>query len=96
MGEPSLVAISINNKFLSLELRIEDSELIESVMHGLAKYVKKGSPVWVMRTFSESLGESRIEMISKTISNGKEMDEFIYDTERLISLFDKGPRPQRE
>jgi len=96
MQEPSLVAISINNKFLSLELRIEDSELIESVMHGLAKYVKKGSPVWVMRTFSESLGESRTEMISKTISNGKEMDEFIYETERLISLFDKGQRPQRE
>jgi hypothetical protein len=96
MREPSLVAISINNKFLSLELRIEDSELIESVMHGLAKYVKKGSPVWVMRTFAESLGESRVEMISKTISNGKEMDEFIYDTERLISLFDKGQRPQLE
>ncbi|UCB50344.1 MAG: hypothetical protein JSW56_05590 [Deltaproteobacteria bacterium] len=90
MREPSLVAISINNKFLSLELRIEDSELIESVMLGLAKYVKKGSPVWVMMTFSESLGESRIEMISKTISNGKEMDEFIYDTERLVSMFEKG------
>jgi hypothetical protein len=90
MREPSLVAISINNKFLSLELRIEDSELIESVMHGLVTYVKKGSPVWVMRTFSKSLGESRIEMISKTISNIKDMDEFVDDTERLISMFDKG------
>jgi cytoskeletal protein CcmA (bactofilin family) len=96
MREPNLVAISINKKFLSLELRIDDTDLIESVLHGLAKYVGKGSPVWVMRTFSESLGESRIEMISKTISNGEQMDEFIYDTERLISLFDKGPRPQPE
>jgi hypothetical protein len=91
MQEPSLVGISINNKFLSLELRIEDSELIESVMQGLAKYVKKGSPVWVMRTFSKSLGESRVEMISKTISNRKEMDEFLDETERLISMCDKGP-----
>jgi hypothetical protein len=90
MREPSLVAISINNKFLSLELRIEDSDLIESVMHGLAEHVSKGSPVWVMRTFSRSLDESRIEMISKTISNRKDMDEFIGDTERLISLLDKG------
>ncbi len=90
MREPSLVAISINNKFLSLELRIEDTDLIESVMHGLAKYVRKESPVWVMRTFSRSLGESRVEMISKTISNRKDMDEFLAETERLISIIDKG------
>lgn len=90
MPEPSLVAISINNKFLSLELRIEDTDLIECVMYGLAKYVRKGSPVWVMRTFSKSLGESRVEMISKTISNRKDMDEFLDDTERLISIIDKG------
>lgn len=89
MQEPNLVAISINNKFLSLELRIEDSELIESVMHGLAKYVTKGSPVWVMRTFTKSLGESRVEMISKTISNRRDMDEFLDETERLISIIDK-------
>jgi hypothetical protein len=89
MQEPSLVAISINNKFLSLELRIEDSDLIESVMHGLAKYVGKGSPVWVMRSFTQSLGESRVEMISKTISDRKEMDEFLEETERLISIIDK-------
>ena len=89
MQEPSLVAISINNKFLSLELRIEDRDLIESVMHGLAKYVGKGSSVWVMRTFAESLGESRVEMISKTISNRKEMDEFLEETEQLISIIDK-------
>ena len=44
-----------------------------------------------MRTFSRSLDESGIEMISKTISNRKDMDEFICDTERLISLFDKRP-----
>jgi hypothetical protein len=90
MGEPNLVAISINNKFLSLELRVEDRDLIESVLHGLAKYVRKGSPVWVMRTFAQSLGESRVEMISKTISNRKDMDEFLEDTERLISILDKG------
>ena len=90
MREPSLVAISIDNKFLSVELRIEDRDLIQSVMQGLAKYVRKGSPIWVMRTLSRSLGESRVEMISKTISNRKEMDEFLEETERLISMSDKG------
>ncbi len=90
MREPSLVAISIDSKFVSLELRIEDRDLVESVMHGLAKYVRKGSPIWVMRTLSKSLGESRVEMISKTISNRKEMDEFLDETERLISILDKG------
>ncbi len=43
-----------------------------------------------MRTLSKSLGESRVEMISKTISNRKEMDEFLDETERLISILDKG------
>ena len=90
MREPSLVAISINNKFLSLELRIEDTDLIESVMQGLAKYVRKGSSVWIMRMFSRSLGESSVEMISKTISNRKDMDEFLDETERLISIIDEG------
>jgi hypothetical protein len=89
MREPNLVAISINKKFLSLELRIDDTDLIESVLHGLAKYVGKGLPVWVMRTFTQSLGESRVEMISKTISDRKEMDEFLEETERLISIIDK-------
>ena len=89
MREPNLVAISINKKFLSLELRIDDTDLIESVLHGLAKYVGRGSPVWVMRTFNQSLGESRVEMISKTISDRKEMDEFLEETERLISIIDK-------
>ena len=90
MQEATLVAISINKKFLTLDVRIENSELIETVMHGLAKYVRKGSPVRVMRTFSKSLGESRVEMISKTISNRKEMEEFLEETERLISTVDKG------
>ncbi len=44
MREPSLVAISIDSKFVSLELRIEDRDLVESVMHGLAKYVRKDLP----------------------------------------------------
>jgi len=82
-----MVAISINNKFLSLEIRIKDAELIESIMHGLASYVKNGSPIWVMRTFSASLGDSSIEMVSKEISKGEDMDQFLEDTRRLISSF---------
>lgn len=87
MQEPRMVAISINNKFLSLEIRIKDAELIESIMHGLASYVKNGSPIWVMRTFSASLGDSSIEMVSKEISKGEDMDQFLEDTRRLISSF---------
>jgi len=83
------VNISINNRVFTLDLAIEDEELIETIFHALAEYVKKGFPIKIREAYVTSLSDS-LKIISKIISNRVQMDEWRTETKQLISIVRKG------
>ena len=83
------VNISINNRVFTLDLAIEDEELIETIFHALTEYVKKGFPIKVREAYVTSLSDS-LKIISKIISNRVQMDEWRTETKQLISIVRKG------
>ena len=83
------VNISINNRVFTLDLAIEDEELIETIFHALAEYVKKGFSIKVKEAYITSLSDS-LKIISKIISNRAQMDEWRAETKQLISIVRKG------
>jgi hypothetical protein len=46
------VNISINKRVFTLDLAIEDEELIETIFYALAEYVKKGFSIKVKKRMS--------------------------------------------
>ena len=83
------VNISINNRVLTLDLAIEDEELIETIFHAFGEYVKKGFSIKVREAYVTSLSDS-LKIISKIISNRAQMDEWRTETKQLISIVRKG------
>ena len=83
------VNISINNRVFTLDLAIEDEELIETIFHALTEYVKKGFPIKVREAYVTSLSDS-LKIISKIICNRVQMDEWRTETKQLISIVRKG------
>jgi len=79
------VNISINNRVFTLDLAIEDEELIETIFHTLAEYVNKGFSIKVREAYVTSLSDSL-----KIISNRAQMDEWRAETKHLISIVRKG------
>ncbi len=83
------VNISINNRVFTIDLAIEDEELIETIFHALAEYVKKGFSIKVKEAYVISLSDS-LKIISKIISNRAQMDEWRAEMKQLISIVRKG------
>ena len=83
------VNISINNRVFTLDLAIEDEELIETILHAFGEYVKKGFSIKVREAYVTSLSDS-LKIISKIISNRAQMDEWRTETKQLMSIIRKG------
>jgi len=83
------VNISINNRVITIDLAIEDEELIETIFNALAEYVKKGFSIKVREAYVTSLSDY-LKIISKIISNRAQMDEWRAETKQLISIVRKG------
>jgi len=83
------VNISINNRVFTLDLAIEDDELIETIFRALAEHVKKGFSIKVREAYVTSLSDS-LKIISRIISNRAQMDEWRAETKQLISIVRKG------
>jgi len=86
MAEAKDVTITITDRLFTLELALEDLELIEVIFGALKKYVKKGSPINLKEACVDldSLSKKTV-IISKTISKGKEVDEWIGETRELMA-----------
>ncbi|UCB48661.1 MAG: hypothetical protein JSW56_16280 [Deltaproteobacteria bacterium] len=86
MAEAKDVTITITDRLFTLELALEDLELIEVVLGALRKYVKKRSPINLKEACVDldSLSKKAV-IISKTISKGREMDEWIRETKELMA-----------
>ena len=86
MAEAKDVTITITDRLFTLELALEDLELIEVIFGALRKYVKKGSPINLKEACVDLDSLSKKAMIiSKTISKGREMDEWIGETKELMT-----------
>jgi hypothetical protein len=86
MAEAKEVTISITDRLFTLELALEDLELIELIFGALKRYVKKGSPISLKGACIDLDSLSRkTKIISKMISKGKEMDEWIDETKELMA-----------
>ena len=83
------VNISINNRVFTIDLAIEDEELIETIFNALTEYVKKGSSIKIKEAYVTSLSDS-LKIITKIISNRAQMDEWRAEIKQLISIVRKG------
>jgi hypothetical protein len=86
MVEAKDVTITITDRLFTLELALKDLELIEVIFGALKKYVRKGSPINLKEACVDldSLSKKTI-IISKTISKGREMNEWIGETKQLMA-----------
>lgn len=89
MKEAKEVTVSINNRVFTIDLPVEDDELIETIFSALTEYVKKGFSIKVKEAYVTSLSDS-IKIISKIISNSTQMNEWRTETKQLISVIRKG------
>ena len=80
------VTITITDRLFTLELALEDLDLIEVIFGALRKYVKKESPINLKEACVDldDLSEEAM-IISKKISKGREMDEWIGETKKLMA-----------
>lgn len=81
--EPRELAVTMNDRFFTIDLPIEDEKLIASVLLGLARYVNTVSPIKVKQSYVTFSGTQ--EVISKLISKPQEIVEWGKETKGLIS-----------
>ena len=89
MQEPQDVTVSMNDRFLALELPIDDDNLISNVFLGLTQYVKEGFGIRLRHSYRTFSGSRQIE--TKVISKPEEMAEWMKETASLISALLKRP-----
>ena len=86
MAEAKEVTVTITDRLFTLELALKDLELIEVILGALKKVVKKGVPLHLKEACVDLDSLSKKAMnISKTISKGREMDEWIGETRELMT-----------
>ena len=89
MKEPKEVTISISDRFLTIDLAVQDEDLIETFFTGLTEYVKNGLPIKVKQTYMNAPSDS-VNIITKLISKSVQMDEWRDEINQLISVLRKG------
>ena len=68
MEEPRDISVSINERFFTMDLPIQDERLIASVLLGLGQYVKRGLPIRVKQSYITFSGSQEVStmLISST------------------------------
>jgi cell division protein ZapA (FtsZ GTPase activity inhibitor) len=89
MKEAKEVTVSINNRVFTIDIAVEDEELIETIFSALKEYVKKGFSIKVKEAYVTSLSDS-LKIISKIIASSSQIDEWRAETKQLISIIRKG------
>ena len=83
MEEPREVSVTMNDRFFTIDLPIEDEKLIASVFLGLATYVNKVSPIKVKQSYVTFSGTQ--EVVSTLISRPQQIAEWGRETKVLIA-----------
>jgi len=87
MGDPKEVSVSINDRFLTMDLRIEDEDLINSLFAGIALYVRKGMPVKVRQSYVTFSGSQ--EILTKFMTRTEQVAQWSQETKQIISALKK-------
>jgi hypothetical protein len=83
MREPREISVSINERFFTIDLPIQDERLVASVLLGLGQYVKRGLPIKVRQSYITFSGSQ--EVSSMVISSTKQIAKWGKVTKGLIS-----------
>ena len=83
------ISISLQKRTFTMDLAIEDEELIEAILSAFKEHVKRGCALKVKQAYVTSLSDS-LRIISKIISTSSQMDEWRAEIRQLISVVKKG------
>lgn len=87
MKEPREVGVAIQDRFFTLDVGIDDEELIMSLLAGLALYVRKGRPIKVRQSYVTFSGSQ--EIVTKFISKPEQVGEWSKETKQILSALKK-------
>jgi hypothetical protein len=87
MEETRDISVSINERFFTIDLPIQDERLIASVLLGLGQYVKRGLPIRVKQSYITFSGSQ--EVSTMLISGAKQIAEWGKATKEIISALRK-------
>ena len=83
MKEPREISVSINERFFTIDLPIQDETLVASVLLGLGQYVKRGLPIKVKQSYITFSGSQ--EVSTMVISSTNQIAKWGKVTKGLIS-----------
>jgi hypothetical protein len=87
MKKPKEVTISIDDQFFTIELAVDDEELIEIFFNGLKKYAGQGSPIKLTQAYVDSDALSKgTKIVTKTITQGKQIDALRMEVRRITTV----------
>lgn len=87
MKEPRDVGVAIHDRFFTLDVGIEDEDLIMCIMAGLALYVRKGNSIKVRQSYATFSGSQ--EVLTKFISKTEQVGQWSKETKQLLSALKK-------
>ncbi len=93
MKEVKELTVSMNTRDFTIDIPIEDDELIETIFGALKQYVNRGFSLRVKETYVTSLSDS-LKIITKIISGSAQMDEWRIESKQLRSIIKKANRPR--
>ena len=88
MKEVKELTVSMNTRDFTIDIPIEDDELIETIFSALKQYVNRGFSLRVKESYVTSLSDS-LKIITKIISGGAQMDEWRIESKQLRSIIRK-------
>ena len=87
MKKPKEVTISIDDQFFTIELAVDDEELIEIFFSGLKKYAGEGSPIKLTQAYVDSDALSKgTKIVTKTITQGEQIDALRMEVRRITTV----------
>jgi hypothetical protein len=87
MKETREVGVAIHDRFFTMNVDIDDEELIMSLLAGLALYVRKGNSIRVKQSYVTFSGSQ--EIITKFISKAEQVGEWSKETKQILSALKK-------
>jgi hypothetical protein len=83
MADPKDVSVAINDRFVTIDLRIEDEDLLNSIFAGLALYVRKGLPIKIRQSYVTFSGSQ--EIMTKFLTKTEHVARWSQETKQIIS-----------
>jgi hypothetical protein len=91
MADPKDVSVAINDRFVTIDLRIEDEDLLNSIFAGLALYVRKGLPIKIRQSYVTFSGSQ--EIMTKFLTKTEHVARWSQETKQIISALRRRWKP---